>query len=521
VVREFIHHSGERGVDVFRIFDSLNWTANMKVAMEAVREKTNSICEAAICYTGDILNPNRSKYSLKYYVSMAKELVQMGTHILGIKDMAGLCKPYAAYALVKALREEVGVPIHFHTHDTSGINAGSVLRASDAGVDIVDCALSSMSGMTSQPNFNSIVAALQHTPRDSELDLVSLNRLSDYWEAVRAAYYPFEEDAKSGTAEVYFHEMPGGQYTNLRQQAKSLHLGDRWNEVAQAYATVNMLFGDIVKVTPSSKVVGDLALFMVTNDLTAKDVLAGGKKLSFPRSVVEMMQGAIGHPEGGWPKVLQRIILDSAGVEPVKGRPGAKLPKVDLPATKKELARKVHHVPTDDDLQCYLMYPQVFLDYQKHLSTYENTSVLPTPAFFYGMQSGEEIAIEIEPGKTMIVRFLTTGEAHPDGTRTVFFELNGQPRDVSVPDRSLEASTHRHPKADPEDPNHVAAPMPGKVSTVAVIKGQPVKEGERLLSIEAMKMETAVYAPRDATVAEVMVKPGSVIVARDLLVVLE
>jgi pyruvate carboxylase len=417
VVREFIRHSGERGVDVFRIFDSLNWTANMKVAMEAVREKTNGICEAAICYSGDILDPERTKYSLKYYVAMAKELVRMGAHILAIKDMAGLCKPYAAFALVKALRDEIDIPIHFHTHDTSGINSSSILRASDAGVDIVDCALASMSGMTSQPNLNSIVAALQHTPRDSELDLEALNRLSDYWEAVRAIYYPFEEDIKAGTAEVYLHEMPGGQYTNLKQQAKSLHLGDRWNEIAQAYATVNMLFGDIIKVTPSSKVVGDMALFMVTNDLTAKDVLTGGKKLAYPKSVVEMMQGAIGQPEGGWPKVLQRIILDSAGVEPIKGRPGAKLAKVDLGATRKELARKLDHPPTEDDVQSYLMYPQVFLDYEKHLATYENTSVIPTAAFFYGLQSGEEIGVEIEPGKTMIVRFLTTGEAHPDGTR--------------------------------------------------------------------------------------------------------
>jgi pyruvate carboxylase len=521
VVREFIRHSGERGVDVFRVFDSLNWTANMKVAMEAVRQETSGICEAAICYTGDILDPKRTKYSLKYYVAMAKELVQMGTHILAIKDMAGLCKPYAAHALVKALRDEVGVPIHFHTHDTSGINSASILRASDAGVDIVDCALASMSGMTSQPNLNSIVAALQHTPRDSELDLPSLNRLSDYWEAVRATYYPFEEDIKSGTAEVYQHEMPGGQYTNLKQQAKSLHLGDRWNEIAEAYATVNMLFGDIVKVTPSSKVVGDMALFMVTNDLTAKDVLTGGKKLAFPKSVVEMMQGAIGQPEGGWPKVLQRIILDSAGVAAIKGRPGAKMANVDLAATKKELSRKLDHAPTADDVQSYLMYPQVFTDYEKHLSTYGDTSVIPTSSFFYGLQSGEEIGVEIESGKTMIIRFLTTGDAHEDGTRTVFFELNGQPRDVNVPDRSLEAGTRRHPKADPEDPNHVAAPMPGKISTVAVNKGQPVKEGERLLSIEAMKMETAVYAPRDATVAQVLVKPGSVIVARDLLVVLE
>jgi pyruvate carboxylase len=521
LVREFVVRSAEHGIDVFRIFDSLNWTENMKVAMEAVREKTNSICEAAICYTGDILNPARSKYSLKYYVKMAKELVRMGTHILGIKDMAGLCKPYAAYALVKALREEVDVPIHFHTHDTSGINAGSILRACDANVDIADAAIASMSGMTSQPNLNSLVAALQHTPRDSGLNLDSLNKLADYWEVAREQYYPFEENLKAGSAEVYHHEMPGGQYTNLRQQAKSLGLENRWNEIADMYAQVNEIFGDIVKVTPSSKVVGDMALFMVTNGLTALDVLNPTKKLHFPRSVVEMMQGAIGFPEGGWPKVLQKIILDGAGAKPIKGRPGAKLPKADFEKTRKELEGKVAGDVREVDILSYLLYPQVFLDFQKHERTYDDTSILPTSAFFYGLQSGEEISVEIEPGKTLIIKYLTSGSVRDDGTRTVFFELNGQPREVVVIDRSGEAKVPRHPKADPDNPNHVAAPMPGKISNVAVAKGQAVKSGERLLSIEAMKMETAVYSPRDANVSEVLVKQGAIIAAGDLLIVLE
>jgi len=521
VVREFVIRSAEHGIDLFRIFDSLNWPANMKVAMETVREKTGSLCEAAICYTGDILNPRRTKYSLKYYVKLAKELVAMGSHILGIKDMAGLCRPYAAYALVKALRDEVEVPIHFHTHDTSGINAGSILRASDAGVDIADGALAAMSGTTSQPNLNSIVAALQHTPRDTGLDLDALNRLSDYWEAVREQYYPFEEGMKSGTAAVYQHEMPGGQYTNLRQQAKSLGLEDRWNDIADTYAQVNQLFGDIVKVTPSSKVVGDMALFMVTNGLTAMDVLAPGKKLNFPRSVVEMMQGAIGFPEGGWPKVLQKIILDSAGAKPISGRAGAKLPPADFAAVGKELAGKTAELVRDVDVLSYLLYPQVFLDFQKHLRLYDVTAVIPTPAFFYGLSSGEEISVEIEPGKTLIVKYLTAGDVHEDGTRTVFFELNGQPREVVIPDRSREAVLHKHPKADGDNPNHVAAPMPGKVSTVTVKKGQAVKAGQRLLSIEAMKMETAVYCPRDAAVGDVLVKAGSVVTAGDLLIVLE
>lgn len=378
-----------------------------------------------------------------------------------------------------------------------------------------------MSGTTSQPNLNSMVAALQHTPRDSGLDLPALNHSSDYWEAVREFYYPFEENVKSGTAEVYQHEMPGGQYTNLRQQAKSLGLEGRWHAIADAYAQVNQLFGDIVKVTPSSKVVGDLALFMVTNNLTAMDILSPERKLNLPRSVVEMLQGMLGQPEGGWPKVLQKIVLDSAGAKPIKGRPGEKMPPVDFVATKKELAAKTRHEPRDVDVLSYLMYPQVFLDYDKHLRLYDNTSVIPTPSFFYGMQSGDEIAVEIEPGKTLIVRYLTTGEAREDGMRTIFFELNGQPREVNVPDRKLEGNLHKHPKADAEDPDHVAAPMPGKVSTVAAAKGQAVKEGERLLSIEAMKMETAVYSPRAAKVKEVLVKPGSAVTAGDLLIVLE
>jgi pyruvate carboxylase len=521
VVEEFVVRSAEHGIDVFRVFDSLNWLENMKVAMEAVREKTSSLCEAAICYTGDILNPQRSKYSLKYYVKLAKELEKMGTHILAIKDMAGLCRPYAAHALVKALRDEVGVPIHFHTHDTSGINAGSVLRAADAGVDIADAAIAAMSGTTSQPNLNSLVAALQHTPRDTGLDLEALNRLSDYWEAIRQQYYPFEEGMKSGTAEVYHHEMPGGQYTNLRQQAKSLGLEDRWNDIADMYAQVNQLFGDIVKVTPSSKVVGDMALFMVTNGLSAMDVLMHDKKLNFPKSVVEMMQGAIGFPQDGWPKVLQKIILDSAGAKAIKGRAGAHLPPANFAQVGKDVAGKTDADARDVDVVSYLMYPQVFTDFQKHLRQYGDTSVLPTPAFFYGLAAGEEISIEIESGKTLIVKYLTTGDARDDGTRTVFFELNGQPREVVVNDRSREATAKKQPKADPDNPNHVAAPMPGKVSSVSVKKGATIKAGERLLSIEAMKMETAVYSPRDASVGDVLVNPGSVVSAGDLLIVLE
>ena len=521
IVCAFVKLAGQHGIDIFRVFDSLNWTKNMEVAMKSVREDTHGICEAAICYTGDILDPSRPRFDLKYYIRMAKELEKMGAHMLAIKDMAGLCKPYAAYELVKALRQEVSLPIHFHTHDTSGINAGSILRAADAGANVVDCALASLSGTTSQPCLNSIVAALAHTPRDTGLDVQALNALSDYWEAVRAYYYPFEESIKSGSADVYHHEMPGGQYTNLRQQARSLHLDSRWHEVADAYAQVNQLFGDIVKVTPSSKVVGDMALFMVSNNLSADDVLHAERPLNYPKSVVEMMQGYLGFPDGGWPKEVQQKILSAAGASPIEGRLGAQLPPVDLAETKKELATKIGHEPSETDVMSYLMYPQVFVDYDKHRQTYENTSGIPTPYFFYGPPPMDEINVTLEKGKTLILRYLATGELRSDGMRTVFFELNGHPREVDVLDRSVEKTLHRHPKANVDDATHVPAPMPGKVTTVNVVKGQAVKTGDRLLSIEAMKMEAAIYSPRDGVVKDILVGPGSTIASRDLLAIIE
>ncbi|MGE0448539.1 MAG: pyruvate carboxylase [Vicinamibacterales bacterium] len=521
VVRAFIRRSAEDGIDLFRIFDSLNSASNMQLAIEAVRNDTSSLCEAAICYTGDILDPTRTKYSLEYYVRLAKQLVAMGTHILAIKDMAGLCKPYAAYALVKALRDEVGVPIHFHTHDTSGVNSGSVLRACDAGVDIADAALASMSGMTSQPCLNGIVAALRHTDRDTGLDQAALDDLSRYWADVRELYYPFEEGLNAPGPDVYQHEMPGGQYTNLRQQSRSLGLQRRWREVCDAYAAANRLVGDIVKVTPSSKVVGDLALFLVTNKLTESDVLNASAPLSFPRSVVEMMQGLLGEPEGGWPERFREIVLRSAHVDPIEGRPGAAMPPADFEGAAKEIQSKTHRDPSEQDVLSYLLYPQVYLDFQEHRTQFGDTSTIPTANFFYGLQPGDETSIEIERGKTLIVKFLTMGEVREDGTRTVFFELNGQPRAVNVIDRSVAATVKRHPKADPDNPAHVASPMPGKVSSVAVRTGQAVRKGERLLSIEAMKMETAVYSPRDAKVGEIHVEAGAVVDARDLLLVLK
>jgi pyruvate carboxylase len=520
VVREFIHEATAQGIDIFRIFDSLNWMPNMKVPVEATL-KSGAICEAAICYTGDILDPARDKYPLQYYVRLAKELERMGTHFLGIKDMAGLCKPYAAAKLVRALREEVGIPIHFHTHDTSGINASSILNAADAGVDVADAALASMSGTTSQPNLNSIVAALAHTPRDTGLDLATLDHCSDYWEIVREYYTPFDNAPKAGTAEVYLHEMPGGQYTNLKEQAESMGLGTRWHEIARTYADVNRAFGDIVKVTPSSKVVGDMALFLVSHGLTMKEFERFGPdhNLHIPNSVVEMFQGALGEPEGGWPKKLQKVIL--RGGKPTKGRPGAHLKAVDLGETRATLEKKVNRHVSRDEVLSYLMYPEVFVKFAKAEQTYGDVEVLPTPQFLYGMKTGEEITVDIEPGKTLVIKFLTVGELHPDGYRTVFFELNGQPREVRIQDKSQKPTAAPTVYADNSAPGQVGAPIPGLVTSIAVELNDVVQKGDRLLVMEAMKMQTTVYAPVAGKVTKRLVHPGQTVEAKELLLVIE
>jgi pyruvate carboxylase len=518
VVREFVLEAAYQGIDIFRIFDSLNWLPNMKVAMETVRE-TNRICEAAICYTGDILDPARPKYSLSYYVKLAKELEKMGAHILAIKDMAGLCKPYAAHALVKALRDEIGIPIHFHTHDTSGVNSAACLKAAEAGVDVVDGALASMSGTTSQPNLNSLVAALAHTERDSGLDLEALNACSDYWETVRIHYTPFDNAPPAGTAEVYLHEMPGGQYTNLKEQAESMGLAGRWHEIARTYAEVNFALGDIVKVTPSSKVVGDLALFLVSHDMTVRDLerLGPDHALTLPNSVVEMISGALGEPEGGWPEKLASVILK--GAKPKPGRPGEHLEPVDLKAAQAAAEKKAGHKITRTDLMSYLMYPDVFVKFAKARSAYSDVDVLPTPQFFYGIEKGTEVSIELEPGKVLIVKFLTVSEAQPDGTRLVFYELNGQPREVRVRDKALKPAVAAREKADPVNVEHVAAPIPGSVTSVAVELNQPVKKGDRMMVMEAMKMQTTIYAPQDGKVKQLLVRVGESVEAKDLLAV--
>ncbi len=518
VVRFFVARAAERGIDVFRIFDSLNWVENMRFAIEAVLE-SGKLCEAAICYTGNLSDPHEKKYTLDYYLKLASELKAAGTHVLGIKDMAGLCRPRAAYTLVKALKEEIGLPVHFHTHDTSGIAAASVLAAIDAGADAVDGAIDAMSGLTSQPNLGSIVEALRHGPRDSGVDPAKLRLLSSYWEQVRRLYAAFESDIRSGASEVYVHGMPGGQYTNLREQARSLGIDNaHWPDVAQAYADVNEMFGDIVKVTPTSKVVGDLALLMVTSGLTPKQVLDPQVDVPFPESVVQLFRGDLGQPYGGFPEALQRKVLK--GAAPLTRRPGAEMPPVDLAAERDKIQHKVARPVTDDDLASYLMYPRVWLDYAAERAQYGDVGILPSAVFFYGMEPGQEVSVELERGKTLIVRYVTSSETHEDGTRTVFFELNGQPRSVRVPDRSQVAKRPPQRKAEPGNPKQVGAPMPGTIATVAVAAGRKVARGDLLATLEAMKMETAVRAEADGEVAEVLVSPGQQVDAKDLLVLL-
>ncbi|MCU1258870.1 MAG: pyruvate carboxylase [Bryobacterales bacterium] len=520
VVREFVKEAAVQGIDIFRIFDSLNYLPNMKVAMETVR-KSGGVCEAAICYTGDILDPDRQKYSLDYYVRMAKELERMGAHILGIKDMAGLLKPYAAEKLVKALRDSVGIPIHFHTHDTSGINAASILKASDAGVHVADAAISSMSGSTSQPNLNSIVAALAHTKRDTGLDLDALNQCADYWETIRTYYAPFDSGPKTGSAEVYLHEMPGGQITNLKEQAEAMGLGHRWPEIAKTYAEVNFAFGDIVKVTPSSKVVGDLAIFLITHGMTVAEFLKLGPdhQVPIPHSVVDMFQGSLGIPDGGWPAKVQAVVLH--GKKPERGRPGARLHAADLTATAQQISSEIEREPSRDEVLSYLLYPEVFKKFARARKDFGDVEVLPSPQFFFGMEKGEEIAVTLEEGKSLVIKFLTIGEPRPDGYRTVFFELNGQPREVDIRDRSLEVQGEQKQKADGAIPGHVGSPLPGVVTTVAVTEGQAVHKGDRLLVIEAMKMQSTIYAPVSGKVRQLLARNGQQVDSKDLLMVLE
>ncbi len=515
VVQYFVAQAAKGGVDVFRVFDCLNWVENMRVSMDAVIE-ANKVCEGVICYTGDILDPDRAKYDLKYYVGLAKELEAAGAHVLGLKDMAGLLKPAAATKLIKTLRQETDLPIHFHTHDTSGIAAATVLAAVDAGVDAVDAAMDAFSGTTSQPCLGSLVAALKGGERDPQFDAKTIREISFYWEAVRAQYRAFESDLRFGASEVYLHEMPGGQFTNLKEQARSLGLQSRWHEVAQTYADVNQMFGDIVKVTPSSKVVGDLALSMVSSELSRADVEDPNREVAFPESVVGFFAGDLGQPPGGFPEALQKKVLK--GREALTKRPGAYLEPTDIEAARAEIAKELEIEIDDFQLASYLMYPKVFTEFARAQNLYGPTSVLPTPVYFYGLNDGDELMVDLSKGFTLVLRYLGRAETNTKGMVRVFFELNGQPRSVFVPDRHMSGEIVTRAKASEGDTKQIGAPMPGVISTLAVKVGQHVTAGDVLLSIEAMKMETAIHCEIDGEIAEILAQPGDQVDAKDLLI---
>lgn len=514
VVRHFVAQSASAGIDVFRIFDSLNWLEGMTVAIDAVRQ-SGKVVEAALCYTGDILDPSRSKYDLNYYVTMAKELEKAGTHILGIKDMAGLLKPEAAYRLIAAIKDVVTVPVHLHTHDTSGNGIYTYARAIDAGVDIVDVAISSFAGMTSQPSGNSLYYALNGHQRQPDINIRGMNALSHYWEDVRTYYGDFDAKLFFPNPEVYEHEMPGGQYSNLKQQAKALGLEPRWEEVKAMYRRVNDLFGDIVKVTPSSKVVGDMALFMVENDLSEEAVYEKGEHLNFPQSVVEFFEGQIGQPYQGFPEKLQHIILK--GRAPLASRPGELLPPADFMQIKEEITDFMERPVTDKDVLAYALYPKVFKDWVGFVKEFGDVSLLDTPTFFHGMLPGEEISIDIEQGKTLFIKLLAVGSPNEKGQRVVSFELNGFLREIVMRDESVKTITTKRRKADPNNPEQIGATMSGTVVKILTGKGAKVKKGTPLMATEAMKMETSIQASLYGFVKEIYVTPGEAIEAGDLL----
>lgn len=518
VIQAFIKESAKQGIDVFRIFDSLNWTAQMEPSIQAVLD-TGKIAEAAICYTGDINDPLRSKYDIHYYKQMAKDLESLGAHIIAIKDMAGLLKPQAAYRLISELKDTVDVPIHLHTHDTSGNAIMTYEKAIQAGVDIVDVAISAMSAHTSQPSMSSLYYALLGDKRAPQMDIQKAQALNHYWEDVRPYYQSFENGMNAPQTEVYLHEMPGGQYSNLQQQAKAVGLSDKWDEVKQMYRKVNMMFGDIVKVTPSSKVVGDMALFMVQNQLTEEDLYEKGDTLSFPDSVVSFFEGQLGQPVGGFPEKLQKIILK--GRPAITVRPGQLAPAVDFEKVRNELAEKVGFTPKDEQVLSYLMYPQVFLDYCKAYDQFGEVKLLDTPTFFYGMRLGEKINVEIEKGKVLIIRLDEIGEADEEGNRILFFNLNGQRREIVVNDKSIQSTIVHRKKAEPTDKNQYGATMSGSVLQVLVKKGDHVKKGDVLMITEAMKMETAIEARFDGVVDHLYVQPGETIQSGDLLIELK
>ena len=520
VIRDFIKESADGGIDVFRIFDSLNWLEGMKVAIEEVL-KNNKVAEGCICYTGDILDKNRTKYNLEYYVKMAKEVEKTGAHILGIKDMSALLKPYAAYQLIKALKEEISIPIHLHTHDTSGNGVATIIMAAEAGVDIVDTAFNSMSGLTSQPALNSIVAALKNTNRDTEIYLEDIQKLSDYWAAVRPVYEKFESGLKFGTAEIYRYEIPGGQYSNLRPQVESFGLGHRFLEVKEMYRKVNEMMGDIVKVTPSSKMVGDLAIFMVQNDFTPENIYEKGKGITFPDSVYSFFKGMMGQPMGGFNKRLQEIVLK--GEKPIECRPGELLSPEDYDKIREHLEKDLKIQPSKKDILSYALYPKVFEEYLRAIEEQGNFTRMGSDIFFHGLNEGETCEVEIEEGKVLVIKLVQIGKVDQEGYRTLTFEVNGHQREIRIPDKASEVKQKEvfTRIADPGDPLQISASIPGTVSKIMVKEGDKVKENQSLVIIEAMKMETNITSPISGEVDSIIVKEGHQVKNGELLIKLK
>lgn len=517
LIRAFIREAAKGGIDVFRVFDSLNWLPGMEVAMDEVLNQ-GKLCEGTICYTGDIMDPARDKYTLKYYVDMAKELEKRGAHLLCIKDMSGLLKPYAAKKLVSTLKQEIGLPIHLHTHDTSGNQVAAYLMAAEAGVDIVDCAIDSMSSMTSQPSMNAVVSALQGQERDTGLNVQKLQKLSDYWADVRLRYSSFEAGIKNPSTDIYRYEMPGGQYTNLKSQVESLGLGHKFEAVKEMYKTVNEMLGDIVKVTPSSKMVGDLAIFMVQNELTPENIVSRGEALTFPDSVVSYFKGMMGQPAWGFPEDLQKVVLK--GEEPITCRSGELLDPIDFDKAREEV-RKFYPSADDHNVISWCLYPKVVEDFYRHRKEYGYIMRMGSHVFFNGMAMGETNKINIEDGKTLVIKYLGLGDLNEDGTRNVHFELNGMRREVAVPDKTAQATAHHVTLADPEDKSQVGASIPGMVSKITVKPGEKVEENQVLAVIEAMKMETSVVARMAGVVDEILVKEGSNVKAGELLITIK
>ncbi|NLI91598.1 MAG: pyruvate carboxylase [Peptococcaceae bacterium] len=520
LIRAFIREAADQGIDIFRIFDSLNWLKGMEVAFDEVM-KTGKIAEVCVCYTGDILNERRDKYSLKYYLRMAQEIEKMGAHILAIKDMAGLLKPYAAAKLIKALKQEISIPIHLHTHDTSGNGLATLLMAAEAGVDIVDTAINPMAGLTSQPALNSVVAALENTEFETGIKLENIQKICDYWRETRNVYEQFESGLKSGTAEIYKYEIPGGQYSNLKPQVESFGLGHKFREVKEMYKEVNELLGDIIKVTPTSKVVGDFAIFMVQNGLTKENLLEKGKNLAFPDSVVDYFKGMMGQPEGGFPEELQKLVLN--GQEPITCRPGEILEPIDFDSIKQKLKDELGVEANTRNALSYALYPRVYSDYLKSLNDYGPLHNLESHVFFYGLKEGETSEIDLDEGKIMIVKLVEIGDVDEDGRKTVVFEVNGNRREIRILDHSFEekVKTDITPMADPNNPKEIGSSITGNITKILVKEGESITNKQSLLIIEAMKMETNVIAPAKGEIETIFVTEGQPVKTGQLLMKLK